>query len=39
MILLDIFYNICAMIVIKEFIENSYNGMYNDYYIFIFYFR
>ena len=37
MILLDIFYNICAMIVIKEFIENSYNGMYNDYYIFIFY--
>jgi hypothetical protein len=25
------------MIVIKEFIENSYNGIYNDYYIFIFY--
>lgn len=33
MILLDIFYKICAIIVIKEFIKNNYNGVYNQYYI------
>lgn len=33
MILLDIFYNICAIIVIKEFIEKNFNGEYNQYYI------
>ena len=37
MILLDIFYNICAIMVIKECIEQSYKGVYDQYYIYIFY--